>query len=122
MKMQAAAVGNKRLSSTPTQRQSVVGARGRGGRGRPAGIATRLRQVQQANNQGALATNKRRRGALSARVGRGGGVAKNRVNRAALSVKKALATVQARRLGTLPASAPVVNLISRDLVHVQGIQ
>lgn len=98
--MQAAAVGNKRLSSTPTQRQSVAGARGRGGQGRPAGIATRLRRVQQANNQGVLATNKRRRGALNARVGRGGGVAKNRVNRAALSVKKALATVQARRLGT----------------------
>lgn len=91
-----AAVG-KRLSSTPTPRQSAVSARGRGGRGRGGGIAARLQRIQQANSQRVPVASKRRRGALSARIGRGGRVAKTRVNQAALSAKNALATIQANK-------------------------
>lgn len=100
------ATATKRLSNTPTPRQSAVSRRGRGrGRGRVGGIAARLQRVQQASSQSESAANRRRRGALGERMGRGRGVAKNRVNRAALSVKKALATVQASRCVTIPPSA-----------------
>ena len=67
--------------------------------------------MQQANNQGGLAANRRRRGALNAQIGRGGGVAKKRVNRATLSVKKALATVQASRYGTMTTIVPVWHIV-----------